>query len=267
MLHTKAVFLLGALAMVGCGSSTSNPYGPDPDFNAVQSKLSTPTGTLPVGKESVVFSDFQNQAASQGNGFNYGGVGSSGSSTGVKSLALHVLGNGANNTWCPALENGQSSGSCTCPTGGSLVYDFSGVQQLQGQQAHGPIDVTLRLHADHCSADGGVVDGSEFIKVKSTASMVTADNLFMFLDVHLTMSKPPVQATINLDAEYLGGKWWYAVEVNDGTVIVASDTAHWDGATKTGTVYVHAKDTSWTCQLTSGKGTCTSEKGDVRQVQ
>ena len=155
--------------------------------------------------------------------------------------------------------------SCTCPSGGSLAYDFAGIQQLN-QQQHGPIDVTLRLHADHCSAEGGSVDGSEFIKLKSSGATATSENLFMFLDVHLTMSKPPVQATIDLDAEYLDGKWWYAVEVSDGTLIVASDTAHWDGSTKTGTVYVHAKDASWTCQLTNGKGTCTSDKGDTRAV-
>lgn len=265
MLNTKALFLLGTLAMVGCGSADSNPYGPDPDFNAVQSKLSTPTGTLAAGRESAAFTDYQTQAANQANGFNYAGVGSSSSSGGVSSQALHVLGNQASNTWCPALQNGQTSGSCTCPSGGSLSYDFAGIQQLN-QQQHGPIDVTLRLHADHCSAEGGVVDGSEFIKLKSTGATVTSDNLFMFLDVHLTMSKPPVQARIDLDAEYLDGKWWYAVEVSDGTLIVASDTAHWDGSTKTGTVYVHAKDASWTCELTNGKGTCTNEKGDARVV-
>lgn len=266
MLSTKALFLLGTLAMmVGCGSSDSNPFGPDPDFNAVQSKLSTPTGTLTAGRESAVFADYQNQAASQSNGFNYAGVGSSTSPGGVSSQALHVLGNQASNTWCPALQNGQTSGSCTCPSGGSLAYDFAGIQQLN-QQQRGPIDVTLRLHADHCSAEGGVVDGSEFIKLKSSGATVTSDNLFMFLDVHLSMSKPPVQAQIDLDAEYLDGKWWYAVEVSDGTLIVASDTAHWDGSTKTGTVYVHAKDASWTCQLTNGKGTCTSDKGEARAV-
>ena len=82
----------------------------------------------------------------------------------------------------------------------------------------------------------------------------------MLFDLHLVATAKGQTEKIDADFEYLNGKYWFSVGVNDGAVVVSSDSS-WDATTKTGTIYVKDRNESWTCTFTNGKGTCTSDKG------
>jgi len=256
------------LAVVGCSSSSNDPFGPSPDFGHVEAQFQQPTGTFAKGSESKVFGQASQQQASTAGSFSVGGTpvtSSSGTATqgGVTSQALRFLDTTQGGTnFCPALQSGAESGSCACPSGGSLAYDLSGLQQLRNYQS-GPIDVTLRLHAAACASQDEMVDGSEFIHIASSGTP-SAKDLRMLVDAHLTLTKAGRTDRMDLDFEYNNGQIWFSVTVDDGNVVVG--TENWDSTTKTGTIVARDRNETWTCTLTAGKGTCTSDKGTVRDV-
>ena len=108
------------------------------------------------------------------------------------------------------------------------------------------------------------IDGTEFAKIQSSGTP-NASDLLMLFDLHLTGTAKGQTVKIDADFEYLNGKYWFSVGVNDGSVVVSSDSS-WDATTKTGTIYVKDRNESWTCTFTNGKGTCTSDKGTSRDV-
>jgi hypothetical protein len=249
--------LVGAL--VGCSSSSggsSYDFGPEPDYTAIRAIYDHPTGTFAAGSETTIFGAYTQQ---QQAGDNYGSVGSlqSGGTT-TQSVGLHILGGSGATDFCPAISQG-GSGSCSCPAGGTLYYDLSGLASLQQQS--GAINATAKVAFAGCGVNTVTVNGHEFLHVESAVSPPTAQSLFEVLDAHLTATPPPL--SIDMDLFYDQGKWWVSVNVNDGQVVVSGDGT-WDGTTGSGTISVKDKSDTWSCTATNGHGTCTSGSGQTR---
>ena len=276
---STATTLLFGLAAAACSSQSNDPFGPDPDFTTEQAKFDHPTGTFRRGSELTIIGASQGQSTSSG--FAMGGLASpststSGSGSGGTAASsmqsLRILdGNStttSTSTWCPAIKSGDGSGTCACPGGGSLAYDFSGVAAIKNHTQTGPIDVTARVHASQCTVDGNSIDGSEYVNLRTSTATPTASDLFFLilirLDVKLAID--PAVHHLDLDALYDGGRMWLAVAVDDGYVVIATAPG-WDATTKTGTVYVRDREASWTCTLTNGSGSCTSDTGGTRTLQ
>ena len=273
LMVASSVTLVGAAgALAACSSSPSDPFGPSPDFNQLQAKFDHPSGTFARGSEASVFGSYASQRGGSADQYGIATTGSGGATgsggTGITTQSLRILDNAGGTssaTWCSALAHGASSGSCACPSGGTVYYDMSGVQQVRAQNGAGPVDVTLRLRYDACAIETTTIDGREFAKMKSVGTP-SASDLEMLLDAHFRVSAPGLSETVDLDLSYVDGKWWISVTVDDGFIVVGSDSGY-SGATKTGTIYVHERGASWTCTLTNGQGTCTSDQGETRQVQ
>ncbi len=264
-MRTSALVLVGLACVVGCSSSSNDPFGPTPDFQQVEARFNAPTGTFGAGSESGVLAGLSQQRASQTGGFGVGSTGSSSStgSGGTTAKSLRFLDANGGTSFCPALQSGAESGSCACPNGGSLAYDLSGMQQMRNYHG-GPIDVTLKVRAEACTMKEASIDGTEFVKLRSSGTPSQSDLLMLF-DLHLTATSKGLTERIDADFEYVNGKFWFSIGVNDGSVVVSSDSA-WDTATKTGTILVKDRNETWTCAFTAGKGTCTSDKGASRPV-
>ncbi len=264
-MHTSVLVLAGLACVVGCSSSSHDPFGPTPDFLAVQARFAAPSGTFAPGSESQVLTGLSQQRAQQGGGFGIGGASSTSTSGsgGTTAKSLRFLDVNGGTSFCPALQSGAESGSCACPNGGSLAYDLSGMQAMRNYHG-GSVDVTLKVRAEACTVNDASIDGTEFAKIKSIGTPSQADLLMLF-DLHMTATVKGEHERIDADFEYLNGKFWFAVGVNDGTVVVSSDAA-WDGTAKTGTITVKDRFETWTCAFTGGKGTCASDKGTSRDV-
>src|SRR5262249_19111101 len=151
-----------------------------------QTQFQSPTGTFAKGSESSVVSGLTAQKQSSANGFGVGGAPSTSTQSlkGFQLQSLRTL-DASGKSFCAAVESGSESGSCSCPNGGSLAYDLSGMRQLQGYQG-GPIDVTLKVRANACGVEDAFVDGTEFVKLKSNGTP-NAQDLMMLIDLHLTV--------------------------------------------------------------------------------
>lgn len=250
--------------MLACGSSSDDPFGPEPSYADIKAQFDHPTGTFAAGSEKSIFSTYDGQANAN-TAYNVLGsqTGSSTPSTTMQaSHGLRILGGVGNaSTWCGALQQGQASGSCGCPQGGTFVYDLSGIEQARQQS--GVVDVTAKLRFEACAVDQATVDGREFLHMHadSSAGGQLAD-FYMLLDAHLTATAPDQKATIDLEALFDNGGFWASIKVNDGNVAVATTT----GGTQNGKVVVKDRNETWTCALTNGAGTCTSDKGGSRQI-
>jgi len=264
-MRNSALVLVGLALVAGCSSSSNDPFGPAPDFQQVAARFNAPTGTFASGSESGVLAGLTQQKSAQNGGFAIGGTSSSssGASGGTTSKSLRFLDANGGSSFCPALSSGAESGSCACPSGGSLAYDLSGMQQMKNYKG-GPIDVTLKVRAEACTVNDASIDGTEFAKISSNGTPSQTD-LMMLFDVHLTATAKGVTERIDADFEYLNGKYWFSIGVNDGSVVVSADSA-FDGTAKTGTIVVKDRNETWTCTFASGKGTCTSDKGASRPV-
>jgi hypothetical protein len=253
------------LSAFGCSSTSSDPFGPTPDFGHVVAQFQAPSGTFAKGSESGVVSSLNAQKKTSSNGFSMGGAPSTSTQSvrGFQLQSLRTLDANGGTSWCAALQSGAESGSCSCPNGGSLQYDMSGMQQLQGYKG-GPIDVTLKLRANACSAGGASIDGTEFMNMRSSGTP-SAQDLTMLIDLHLTASVGGQTERLDADFEYDNGKYWFSITVDDGNVVVGSET--WSSDTNSGTIVIKDKNETWTCTLTNGKGSCTSDHGGTRDVQ
>jgi hypothetical protein len=264
-MRTSALVLVGLACVVGCSSSSNDPFGPTPDFGQVEARFNAPTGTFAAGSESGVLAGLTQQKAAQSGGFGIGGAGgaSSTASGGTTAKSLRFLDANGGTSFCPALASGAEAGSCACPNGGTLAYDLSGMQQMKNYKG-GPVDVTLKVRAETCAVGDASIDGTEFAKITSTATPSQTD-LMMLFDLHLTATAKGQTERVDADFEYLNGKFWFSIGVNDGTVVVSADSA-FDSTAKTGTLVVKDRNETWTCTFTGGKGTCTSDKGASRPV-
>jgi hypothetical protein len=139
-----------AAILVGCGPSSDDTFGPDPDFGKLDAQ-STPTGTISHDGVARGVSIVDAVRAPE-----------------VSILDLpHVT---ASKTSCAALAHGDATGTCACSGGGSFAYDFS---DLVGAHEGTPV---LRMRLDQCSVSGQVLDGREFAELPANAEpIVTAD--------------------------------------------------------------------------------------------
>jgi hypothetical protein len=256
---TKVAFVLGVSAIsfvVGCGSSSSgDPFGAEPDYGAVKAHFDHPDGTFGSGNAASVFaSSTGSGSANVGNVFAPSGGSSSpgGGNVATKSKSLRILGDGSA-FHCTALEAGQRSGSCACPTSGSFSYQIDGAQTASGQSS----DVTMKLRIDACAAGDTVVDGHEFLHMTSSSAGGNASYSMLFV-VDIDVRKGAESHHWDLQESYSNGKVELAARVDDGWVVVVASTSS-DGTS--GTFTVRDRNGSWTCTETAGAGSCTSDKG------
>jgi hypothetical protein len=242
-----------AFAVAACGSSGSgsDPFGAEPDYNAVQGHFDHPDGTFNGGNAGSVMGNATGSAdANVGGVFSGGGTSTSGS--GVQQKALHILGGTTSSQLaCSDLQAGNRTGSCTCPSGGSFSYEVDG----GGSQSNS--DFTMKLRMNACASQDVVVDGTEFLHMVSSQGAGGAQSFNMLFVVTATVSKGGVTHTLDL-AEQVdsSGTLRLAVKVDDGWVVVSVK----EGAS--GVTYeVKDKDGTWTCNYQNGAGTCTSDHG------
>lgn len=244
---------------VGCGSAATSA----PDFNSLETTLTKPTGTLAPGAEPAVIGGYNDQA-SNANDSAFGASATLDAAPGGLAASSLAPLETPTSQWCPALDANQS-GSCNCPGGGTLTFDLSAIASLAGkgkdQPPMGPIDAVVSISASKCSMDEKSIDGSLYYKIK--ALQADLKDLFLLYALHYTETPPEKK----VDVDYLlqGGKVTFAIQVQDGTVLVSAQ-GNWDKSTKTGTLVVTDKNVTWTCTLVNAKGTCSDGKGTTRNV-
>jgi len=259
-----------ALVAVGCsGSDSSDPFGAEPDYAAVQQRISSPTGTISERNMSAVFSRYSEQRDMSA--LSNVGIGSStssttttatGGTTTTHSQSLHILGGSSGLTAsCSALAQGNLTGNCSCPSGGSFTYDFSGIRSVQ--QSTGPIDASIKVRFDACHTNDVGLDGREFVHLHANrgGSSVDLDSLDLVLVADLTVSKAAETHTIDLAAILHQGQMEIAIAVDDGWVTIQGTSS---GAAGSGSFVVRDRNGSWTCDVTNGSGTCHDDKGNTR---
>jgi len=179
-----------AAILVGCGPSSDDAFGPDPDFAKLDAQGS-PTGTIShdgVSRGVTLLDAIR--------------------ATEVSILDLPHL--TPSKTSCAALAHGDATGTCSCSGGGTFSYDFS---DLVGQRPNTPV---LRMRLDRCSVSGQVLDGREFAELPANAEpLVSAE-----LDY----------ASSTVQVWRTNGEWWSRIAVSDGAIVVglAGDPAQKD---------------------------------------
>jgi hypothetical protein len=259
-----------ALVVAGCsGSDSSDPFGAEPDYASVQQRISSPTGTVSERNMASIFSRYSEQRDMSSLG-NVGLGTSTGTSTTTAtgggtatthSQALHILGGSSGLTAsCSALAQGNVTGSCSCPSGGSFAYDFSGLRSVQ--QSTGPIDASLKVRFDGCHMNDLGLDGREFVHFHANrgGSSVDLNSLDLVLVADLTVSKAAETHTIDLAAILRQGQMEIAVAVDDGWVTIKATSS---GASGAGTIVVRDRNGTWTCDVTNGSGTCRDASGNT----
>jgi hypothetical protein len=258
-----------ALVVAGCsGSDSSDPFGAEPDYASVQQRIASPTGTIGERNLSSLFSKYseQNDTSSMANvglGKSTGAAPATGSGTSsTRSQAIHILGGGSGLTAsCSALAQGQLTGSCGCPSGGSFTYDFNGLRSVQ--QSAGPIDASLKVRFDGCHMNDVGLDGREFVHFHANrgGSSVDLSSLDLVLVADLTVSKGAETHTIDLAAILRQGQLEIAVAVDDGWVTIRATSS---GAPGSGSFVVRDRNSTWTCDVNNGSGTCHDGAGNTR---
>ena len=275
LLSLTSVASFGIVAL-GCsgGSGSSDPFGAEPDYAAVQQRFSSPTGTISERNMSSLFARYSDQkGASEMGNIGVGTSTSSGTSTsdspapapatGTKSQALHILsGKSGLTASCSALAAGNTAGSCACPDGGSLTYDFGAIRQLQ--QATGPIDASLKVRFEGCRQKDLGIDGREFVHVHADRGGSKADlnTLELLLIADLTVSKGSETHTIDLAARLKSGEFELALAVDDGWVTIRATSS---GVAGSGTFVIRDRNGTWTCEVQGGAGTCHDAQGNSRK--
>jgi hypothetical protein len=261
-----------ALVVAGCsGSDSSDPFGAEPDYASVQQRIASPTGTIGERNLSSLFSKYseQNDTSSMANlglGKSTGtatstGSGTTGTAT-THSQSLHILGGGSGLTAsCTALAQGNLTGSCSCPSGGSFAYDFSGLRSVQ--QSTGPIDASIKVRFEGCHMNDVGLDGREFVHIHANrgASSIDVSSLDLVLVADLTVSKAAETHTIDLAAILRQGQMEIALAVDDGWVTIKATSS---GTSGSGSFVVRDRNGSWTCDVNNGSGTCHDDAGNTR---
>jgi hypothetical protein len=259
-----------ALVAIGCsGSDSSDPFGAEPDYAAVQQRISSPTGTISERNMSTIFSRYSEQRDMSA--LSNVGIGSSTSTTTTTatggtatthSQALHILGGSSGLTAsCSAVAQGNLTGSCACPSGGSFAYDFSGLRSVQ--QSTGPIDASIKVRFDGCHMNDVGLDGREFVHLHANrgGSSIDPNSLDLVLVADLTVSKGAETHTIDLAAILRQGQMEIAVAVDDGWVTIKATSS---GIAGSGSFVVRDRNGSWTCDVNNGSGTCHDDAGNTR---
>jgi hypothetical protein len=262
-------FAITAAVLGGCSSTSSgDPFGAEPDYASIESRFSTPDGTFNASNAKSVFSRYADQRRTSqdvdvGGAAEIGGGQSTAStSSGLKSQALHLLdlaeSGGVTTPRCSAIEHGDATGTCSCASGGSFTYDFSGIREAQ--QSQGPIDVSLKLKLDACAANDLRLDGREFVRVhvdRGGAGKIDPSSAAVLLVADISATKGAETHTIDLAARVASGSFEIALRVDDGWIAIKGS-----GSGDDGTFTIRDRDGSWTCNVAAGSGTCVGSNGD-----
>ena len=281
---------LGTVA-VGCGGGGG---GADPA--SVKSELSSPTGTFePTATSELGASASAKQKEGSQYGSllgGFGGLGGMGAmSASSPDLAARAAGRLALRSLnrldldadadadvdadfggfdCPdAGNNASGSGggneasaniTCKCKGGGEVKIEYK-VKGLQSMQT-GPVNMNVGMSFGACKSGDVAVDGSMRMEIDapkgiSASSSYTEEGSegSLIFAAALKVVKGTEIANIEFGYGYVKGRLWYLVKTDKGTFAVNADP--WDDATKTGTVYVKAKNGEWTCQVDNGTANCT----------
>jgi hypothetical protein len=265
-------FTLASLVtlVVGCSSGgTSDPFGAEPDYAAVQQRLHSPTGTLDAQNMSSVFSRYSNQQSSNASANVFGASASSASdgavsTGGVRSRALRILsGQSGLTASCSAFVAGQSAGSCTCPNGGSFTYDFSSLAAFQQPgSSSGPIDGSLKARFDGCRENDVGIDGREFVHFHADGggSQLDLNSLELILVADFQLTKGSDTLKVDLEAILQNGELEIAIQVDDGWITVRASSS----GTTSGFV-VRDRNGTWSCDVANNSGSCVDEHGVSRK--
>lgn len=249
-----------ALAVGGCGSSSESgdDLGPDPDLASVQTRFDKPDGTFSSSNAAQVF-DRGADGSGAATGFNFAGpMGGGGGASSTKNVGIQILearGGGASPFACSALQSGQTSGSCACPSGGS--FDYS----MRADGAGAVRSALMKIRMNKCATGSGSIDGNEYLDIRTDATDQKAPKFSMLLVINADVTHEGVTKHIDLQSRFSNGAAEIAVKVDDGWVVVSVKAAS-DGSG--GTWSVRDKNGSWTCTVDDGHGTCKSDKGETK---
>lgn len=259
--------VVAVFVATGCsGGSSSSPFGADPNFTQIQARMTHPDGTFNPAKASGVFSQYgslQSSSSTAGVAGKSGGAASSTSAMSYRPNGLKLqdaMGDASHS--CSDIKQGNLTGTCACPGGGTFAYDFSEYKSAQ-QGGSGSADVTARVAMTQCvSATGDMIDGKEFVHAHVDKSAAASDASFMLV-LDATLRVQGVTHTVDVNALFdesstTGAKVQIAVQVDDGWVVVLA-SASADG--KSGSYTVRDKNGSWTCSASNGTGSCTGTDG------
>ncbi len=256
LLVSLTVGLVGALG-AGCSSSdsSSGSGSSDPDFNAIANQYSAPTGTYDPknsGPTLAAYSDQQKQQADSGA---FAAAFGGGTSTdGAVATAIQALPAGGG-LQCAAPAAGATTGSCTCPNGGNVTFDYAGTQQTQNQS--GVVDAVIKYKWNACAmAANTSVDGSMYFQTHIDQAKPAEQRTIVVMK--LTVKNDAVTASIDLSYAQMDGKVWFIVKSSDGYVAVSGQG--YSDSTKSGTIVIKDKTDTYTCTFQNGKGSCKGEK-------
>ncbi len=245
-LGVVAATCLVAIA-VGCGgggSTTSDTFGPDPDFGTLDARLSTPTGTMSaptVGLAAALLDAIRSPQV------------------GIDALTRVT----PSNTSCDALGHRDAAGTCACPAGGSFAYDFSAL----ADHSSGSAPKVVRMRLSRCHTADLVLDGEEFAELTDgAASIVTAQLAVSRVAATAPSSEVPPSSDVVVWST--GAGLWARVAVSDGAIVVGSaDSASPSPSASAptsplGTVTVKDRSTTWTCSVTGPEPLCAGVRNE-----
>lgn len=247
MMKRAALAIVLASVAVACGSSDNDGnggLGGAPDFTQVNARFDHPDGTLSNDNIGSVLSS--KQSASNAD-LGVGGTSGSASSQSIRFLDNDVTGS------CAAFRNGQQSGSCACPNGGSFDYEI----QAAGGQGNG--QSTMSFHLNACAMDKAVANGTEYIHAETTGSgAATQYSMLIVVDVSVTADGKT--ENVNLQERFSNGKFELAAKVDDGWVSVSYG---YDQASGNSTITIKDKNGTWSCAGNSQSYTCSGSNGQT----
>jgi len=289
--YRSLVLGFGFASLAGC-STSSSPFGADPDFAAIESRFRSPTGTFDQSKAGSTLASYNDQkknADSKGS-VTGGAGGTKGVSPKATGLALRsmkklTLANGSSSSYsessessshsstttvetddstCADLNAKKYSGNCACKNGGSYDYDFESARALETYKG-GPIDVIMRAKFNDCAQDEVAVDGPLFVSMHASgaASDGSLSEQRLIMDAKLHGKQGTEEHDLAFTVLVEESKIWMSITVDDGNVVI-STSSDWSG--ESGAVTIRDRDHTYNCSLKDGDGTCTLEDGDKMPV-
>jgi hypothetical protein len=238
-------------AVVGCSggaTSASSDFGPDPDFASLDQQAQAPTGSLAADGVSRAVQAIDALRA--------------------PAVAIGTLAKvSASKTSCDALAHGDAAGTCACPGGGVIDYDFTALADARASGATGAI--TLRTRLVRCTVGGVTLDGRQFAQAEHDDVQA--------IDAQIDVGAPGA-APVSLAVWHDGTTWWARTQVSDGQIVVGVADAPTAGQGRL--VVVKDRASTWTCALpsdgaardgnddhgTAGAAHCTSDAGATREL-
>jgi hypothetical protein len=258
----RIVMGLVAGFLFACSSgSGDDPLGPDPDPAAIESHFQNPDGTFNEGNAQRVLNGQGAAAEMNVTGSSAGSSSSSSSGTSTKQSALiHILDTSGNDGFaCAALQQGQESGNCACPDGGSFDY------AVRRETVNQTTDIVMKMKLNACTVQGASIDGREYMKMHVGETDGKKPDLSMLLVIDATVTKAGETKSVLIEQRLQNGVLEIAIRVDDGWVAVRYESASSTGGTQSGKLIVRDRRGTWTCVSTNGHGECTSDKGETQK--